>query len=104
MKPAHYNTPYLALGLAGEAGEYADLVKHEQFHGHPEDNDKAAEELGDALWYLSCAALERGFTLSTIAERNLAKLLVRYPHGFTEKESISGKGGHRELDLGENLT
>lgn len=44
-----------ALGLAGEAGELANVVKKHKFHGHDlsEVSDKVLDEAGDVLWYLS---------------------------------------------------
>jgi NTP pyrophosphatase (non-canonical NTP hydrolase) len=38
------------LGIAGEAGEVADLIKKEIGHGHPVDRQKILGELGDVLW------------------------------------------------------
>ena len=35
------------LGLCGEAGECADLVKKHKFQGHDLDTDHLAKELGD---------------------------------------------------------
>ena len=40
------------LGLAGEVGEFNDLIKKWQFHGHTLDIDKCVKELGDTLWYI----------------------------------------------------
>jgi NTP pyrophosphatase (non-canonical NTP hydrolase) len=76
-----------ALGLAGEAGEYAEHVKKVRFHNHDEDNEKALLELGDVLWYLSAAARQRGLTLEQIAIANIAKLKARYPNKFDAARS-----------------
>lgn len=80
-----------ALGIAGEAGEVADLVKKALYHGHGVDRVKIAKELGDELWYLAAAAHALGFTLSEIAGMNIEKLRARYPEGFSEERSV-----HRE--------
>jgi NTP pyrophosphatase (non-canonical NTP hydrolase) len=72
-----------ALGLAGEAGEYVELIKKWAYHSNPLDPEKAAKELGDVLWYVAVAAHTIGFDLSDIAARNVAKLRERYPEGFT---------------------
>lgn len=77
-----------ALGIAGEAGECADLVKKHLFHKHPLDKDKLVKELGDVLWYVSQLAADIGVTLDEVAEKNIAKLKARYPEGFTEKASL----------------
>lgn len=81
-----------ALGLAGEVGEFVEMVKKEAFHGKPLDVDAAGKELGDVLWYLSLAAESLGLKLSAIAAGNIGKLRARYPDGF-----VHG-GGNREDD------
>lgn len=78
-----------ALGLAGEAGEFANLVKKMTAHGHPFDPDTLKDELGDILWYLSEAATASGLDLNEIAQDNVDKLLKRYPEGFSRKNSIN---------------
>lgn len=45
-----------ALGLNGESGEVADLLKKHLMQGHPFDREKFARELGDVAWYLAEAA------------------------------------------------
>jgi NTP pyrophosphatase (non-canonical NTP hydrolase) len=77
-----------ALGLAGEAGEFANLVKKMTAHGHPFDSEALEDELGDVLWYLAEAATAAGLNLERIAELNVKKLLNRYPDGFKEEDSI----------------
>ena len=84
---AHYprrmsNLEYPTLGLAGEAGEVANIVKKIQ-----RDNDgiitdetrlKLKDELGDVLWYISACADELGLTLNEVAEFNVQKLAKRH--------------------------
>jgi NTP pyrophosphatase (non-canonical NTP hydrolase) len=78
-----------ALGLAGEAGEVADLIKKELGHGHPADPAKVAIELGDVLWYIAVLADEYDLTLSDIATMNIIKLKNRYPEGFSTERSLN---------------
>ena len=78
-----------ALGLAGEAGEAADLVKKYLFHGHPLDRDKIKKELGDVLWYVATMASTLGLQLEDVAQGNLDKLRARYPEGFSVERSVS---------------
>lgn len=82
-----------ALGLAGEAGEFADYIKRLVGHKHPEDQSHAAKELGDVLWYLASCADEIGMPLNEIAEMNLEKLRRRYPEGFSTAASIARADG-----------
>ena len=86
-----------ALGLCGESGEYADLVKKHRFHGHPIDLDKMTSEIGDILWYCAAAcralALASGVSISLedVARQNIAKLQERYPEGFSHEASLNRK-------------
>ncbi len=77
-----------ALGLAGEAGEVADLVKKGIFHRHGLDLPKLEEELGDILWYIAALCTTLGLDLSAIMWANIEKLKVRYPNGFTSEDSL----------------
>lgn len=80
-----------ALGLAGEAGEFADVIKKVSFQGHTVDEAHLAEEVGDILWYCALAAEALGVSLDDIAENNIQKLSRRYPNGFEQERSL-----HRE--------
>ena len=79
----------VALGLCGESGEVADLVKKWAFQGHPKDHEKVAEELGDICWYIAIAADALGLTLEEIMCRNIEKLKRRYPDGFETERSVN---------------
>ncbi len=76
-----------ALGLAGEAGEVADVMKKHLFHAWPLDRDAVAEELGDCLWYVAGAATALGLSLGDVAAGNVEKLRRRYPDGFSADAS-----------------
>ncbi|PGP98969.1 nucleoside triphosphate pyrophosphohydrolase family protein [Bacillus cereus] len=87
-----------ALGISGESGEVADIVKKAIFHGHgfgpahcPGEEEgnthKIALELGDILYYISIMSHEMGYTLEDIAQMNIAKLTKRYPDGFSREAS-----------------
>ena len=81
-----------ALGLCGEAGEVADLIKKMIFHGHSYDTSKIRDELGDVLWYVSVLAREFDISLDEVAKYNLSKLESRYPGGFSEHLSRNREG------------
>ena len=76
------NLEYPTLGLAGEAGEVANIVKKiQRDHGGvitDEIRSKLKDELGDVLWYISACADELGLTLDEIAEFNVEKLAKRH--------------------------
>jgi NTP pyrophosphatase (non-canonical NTP hydrolase) len=92
--PKEHGHAYVALGLNGEAGEYAELIKKmlrdDGGKLSPERRQKALYELGDVLWYLSQSARLCNFTLRDIAEANIEKLMSR-----KERGKIHGDGDDR---------
>jgi NTP pyrophosphatase (non-canonical NTP hydrolase) len=76
---------YLALGLVGESGEYAEKIKKLIRGDVQPDNAHTlrAFELGDVLWYLSMLAMEDGASLTWVALNNLEKLADRHTRGVT---------------------
>ena len=80
------------LGLNGEAGECADLLKKFAFQGHDWDSSKLVKEMGDVLWYLAEIATGLGIDLDDVALMNIHKLRVRYPDGFDPERSKHRKG------------
>lgn len=92
--PRENALPYVALGLTGEAGEFANKVK-KILRGDPSTADddyykNLAQELGDVLWYVAMAAWEVGLTLGEVAQMNLEKLQGRAGRG-----EIKGFGDER---------
>lgn len=82
-----------ALGLAGESGEVADIVKKAMFQGHAIDKEHIAKELGDVLWYVAETATAIGYDLETIMQMNIDKLMKRYPDGFSADRSQNREDG-----------
>ena len=76
------------LGLCGESGEVADLVKKHLFQGHDLDIEHIAKELGDVAWYLAVGAYAIGLDLESIFRMNKEKLEARYPDGFSADRSL----------------
>jgi len=76
-----------ALGLTGEAGETAEIIKKHLFHDTPLDRDALIKELGDCLWYIGAFATVLDVSLDEIAQRNIDKLKKRYPAGFDPERS-----------------
>lgn len=79
------------LGLSGEAGECADLVKKHYFQDARPMFDRLVDELGDVLWYVAETARAMDVTLEEVARHNVEKLRRRYPEGFEAEKSL-----HRE--------
>lgn len=82
-----------ALGLCGEAGEVADLVKKAYMQGHSIDRQHIAKEIGDCCWYIVEAAVAIGYDLEEIMQMNIDKLKARYPDGFDPNKSMHRKAG-----------
>ncbi|MBI4101338.1 MAG: nucleoside triphosphate pyrophosphohydrolase family protein [Candidatus Nealsonbacteria bacterium] len=88
------NFVYPTLGLAGESGEVAEVVKRviRDKNGLADEETKAAliKELGDVLWYLAQIAAEFGLSFDEIAVTNIEKLRSRKERGM-----LHGKGDNR---------
>lgn len=83
---------YAALGLAGEAGEFANKVK-KIVRGDcslAEKRDALIQELGGVLWYAALAADEMEVELGEVGALNLVELKGRQMRG-----TIKGDGDDR---------
>ena len=76
-----------ALGLCGESGECADIVKKYLAQGHVLDKEKLIKELGDVAWYLAITAEALEVSLESVFQQNIDKLTARYPTGFDKNRS-----------------
>lgn len=79
----------MVLGMVGEAGEVADMLKKHLFQGHPLDEYAMGEEVGDTQWYVAGAAKVLGYYLDSIQQSNIRKLTRRYPNGFEAERSVN---------------
>ena len=86
--PKNKALEYLALGLVGEAGEVANKIKKVIRDGTSPDN--VIHELGDVMWYLAMLSTELGYSLDTIADKNLWKLANR-----KTRNVLGGSGDNR---------
>jgi len=87
---------YTALGLNGEAGEVAEVVK-KYLRGDrgadeltPEELEALGQEIADVLWYVGGLCTELGLKLGEIAQKNLDKLASRKERGL-----LKGSGSSR---------
>jgi len=83
------------VGLTGEAGEVADMwkkIKFMRLEYNDETRDKIIKELGDVCWYLMSAAHALNIPLEEIINRNIEKLKIRHPHGFSSAYMQNKKG------------
>jgi len=84
------------LGLSGEVGELNDMIKKWIFHGHDLDYSDVEKEIGDVMWYVAMMCESFGFNLAEIAQKNINKLIERYPEGFSEYASQHRKEYNHE--------
>ncbi|WP_268913841.1 nucleoside triphosphate pyrophosphohydrolase family protein [Lentilactobacillus sp. SPB1-3] len=68
-----------ALGLTGESGEVADLIRKYTFNSEKLDHDEIVKEMGDVLWYLSQIAEWADIPFDEVASDNINRLKQRYP-------------------------
>ena len=80
---------YLTLGLCGEAGEVAEIIKKLLRKGIPMSElqrpkaetrhlkDQIRDELGDVLWYIGQICEQCDLDMGDVASRNIEKLEQR---------------------------
>lgn len=95
-------TPQLALlGLMGEVGELADVIKKEHIYDDMSKfeakygmsvKDKIKDEAGDVLWQYMLVLCQYGLTVDQVIAENVRKLNAR--HGGVGKTAADG-GGER---------
>lgn len=81
-----------AIGLAGEAGEVAELAKKGIFHQQGIDREKWKKELGDVLWYVAAICSKLGLTLEEVMQHNIDKLKARFPEGYSPARTTYREG------------
>lgn len=82
-----------ALGMCGESGEVADIIKKAVFHEKPLDLEHLKREIGDVLWYVSEMCNAFGFRMSDVMHMNIDKLSARYPNGFNPDDANHRRKG-----------
>lgn len=76
------NLSNVGLGISGEAGEVADLIKKHLYQGHELNKEHIAKELGDVAWYIALGCETIGSSLESVLQMNIDKLKVCYPDKF----------------------
>ena len=75
------------MGLCGESGECADMVKKAFYQGRMLDVQHLAKELGDVMWYIALCCETLGLKMDDVMLMNIEKLKARYPDGFDPQRS-----------------
>ena len=92
ISPKDVMISWWAIGLTGEAGEVADLVKKGVYHQQGIDKLQMKKELGDVLWYLTELCSTFGFTLEEVMQHNIDKLKARFPEGYSPDRTTFREG------------
>ena len=84
------------MGLCGESGELADIVKKINWQGkiyNDELREKMKKELGDIIfyWIMCCQSLD--MDPNDVVNINIEKLSARYPNGFSIERSENRTDG-----------
>jgi NTP pyrophosphatase (non-canonical NTP hydrolase) len=82
------------LGLSGESGEVADMLKKHLYHFNGErsiDHTRYTQELGDIMWYVAVLAATLSIPLENVMQQNIAKLAAR--HGDKFKATYKSDSG-----------
>ncbi len=88
----YWNYEYPVLGLCGEAGEVANVVKklRRDDLSLVDVRERVKAEASDTLWYLAAVCTAFNIDMNELAEYNLAKLTDR-----KARDVIGGSGDDR---------
>lgn len=90
LTPSKVDFLHNALGIAGEAGEVADVLKKHVFYNKPLDLEKLIEEMGDLEFYLEGARQQAGITRDLVLAANISKLSKRYATlSYSDEQAIN---------------
>lgn len=84
ITPEKLEVWHLATLLAGEAGELLDAIKKHVIYNRELDLENVFEELGDIGFAFQGFLDFFGFTRGEVEAGNRAKLLKRFPKGYTD--------------------
>jgi NTP pyrophosphatase (non-canonical NTP hydrolase) len=79
---------HATIGLQGEVGELAGAIERWLYYNQPLDSVNVVEELGDCLWYIALACNALGVPMADVMDRNIAKLVKRFPEKYTELAAV----------------
>lgn len=77
------------IGLQTEIGELSDAVKRYIFYGKDLDVTNLGEEIGDICYYIALVCKHLNINWEEILKKNIMKLKIRYPEGFSQENAIN---------------
>ena len=82
-------------GLVIEAGAFNDMVKRFLFYGADFNQEQARRRVAKLWNILRALAYADGYSLEAILDRNISKLVKRYPDKFTKLHALKPRPGRR---------
>lgn len=92
ITPKEVMIAWVAIGLAGEAGEVAEVVKKGIFHQQGIEREKIKKELGDVLWYVAALCTHLEIPMAEVMQHNIEKLTARFPVGYSPERTTFRDG------------
>ncbi|MCL2587410.1 MAG: nucleoside triphosphate pyrophosphohydrolase family protein [Firmicutes bacterium] len=83
---------YGMLGLFGESGEVAELLKKYLRGDGDLPVERLRNEMGDVMWYIAYLCDALGFTMEEAAELNIKKLRARHGESYSGIGNRTGDG------------
>lgn len=80
-------TQHALYGMGSELGELYSIFQHMLQERSSVDCSELKKELGDLMWFVAEFATANCWSLNEIAQKNIEKLMKRYPDGFSEERS-----------------
>ncbi len=93
-----HDLAHAVMGMTGEAGEVADIIKKHIYYGKPLDREKVLEEAFDCIWYINLLLHLIDATWAEGFEMNIKKLEKRYPNLRFEAEHAINRDVGAEQD------
>ena len=90
-------TRHALYGLASEVGEVMSIFQHALQEGEPISLPLVINEMGDVLWFASELLTSLDIPLDFVMQRNITKLLERYPEGFDAGRSMRRHEGDNDV-------
>lgn len=77
----------LAADISIRASEVADYIKKVVGHGHPVDTNRIQSDMAGVVHDISRLLVSVGADISEACTKNIQKLILRYPDGFSSTRS-----------------
>ena len=90
---------HMVLGMVTETAELADVFKKDLAYNKPIDWVNVGEEIGDLMFYVVNFCRINNISLERELDRNINKLLVRYPVAFTGEAAINRNVATERIEL-----